>query len=264
MKFLIINGKIQTLGGKPIVVPDDYDNNLIKIGGKLVKTGTSLIGSKHSGGSGGGSTVAASAIFNDDANGNADGIEGDVFLTWEELKDPANGELYMYEASAISDTEIGDAAFGATPNLISITIPDGVTSIGRAAFFGTGLTNIEIPDSVTSIGDEAFQTCVSLTNIIIPDGVTSIGATAFAGCESLTNITIPNTITYIGDQVFEASPNLTDITFTGTLAQWKVIIESYGIGRLIDTTIHCTDRCADLFGDEIDCPMHGTNGTTNI
>ena len=49
MKFLIINGKIQTLGGKPIVVPDDYDNDIIKISGKLVKTGTGLIGSKHSG-----------------------------------------------------------------------------------------------------------------------------------------------------------------------------------------------------------------------
>lgn len=216
MKFLTINGKIQTLGGKPITVPDSYNNDLIKIGGMLVKTGSGLIGSKYSGGSGGGTTVTAGAIFNDDANGNADGIEGDVFLTWEELKDPANGELYMYEASAISDTEIGDTAFGATPNLISITIPDGVTSIGRAAF---------------------------------------------ASCESLTNITIPNTITYIGDQVFEASPNLTDITFTGTLAQWKVITESHGIGRLINTTIHCTDRCVDLFGDEIDCPMHGTNGT---
>ena len=53
MKFLTINGKIQTLGGKPITVPDSYNNDLIKIGGMLVKTGTSLIGSKHSGSSGG-------------------------------------------------------------------------------------------------------------------------------------------------------------------------------------------------------------------
>ena len=60
MKFLTINGKIQTLGGKPITVPDSYDNDLIKIGGMLVKTGTSLIGSKHSGSSGGTGTPSTS------------------------------------------------------------------------------------------------------------------------------------------------------------------------------------------------------------
>ena len=38
-----------------------------------------------------------------------------------------------------------------------LVIPDGVTSIGRAAFYGcTGLTSVTIPDSVTSIGDSAF------------------------------------------------------------------------------------------------------------
>jgi hypothetical protein len=52
---------------------------------------------------------------------------------------------------------ISDGAFSGNPSLISITIPDSVTSIGKYSFYGSSnLTSITIPDSVTSIGPEAF------------------------------------------------------------------------------------------------------------
>ena len=81
-------------------------------------------------------------------------------------------------------------------NIKSITIPDGVTSIGDSAFSDCrSLTDITIPDSVTSIGCEAFYNCSSLTNTTIPDGVTSIEYGTFYDCSSLTNITIPDSVT---------------------------------------------------------------------
>ena len=80
-------------------------------------------------------------------------------------------------------------AFYECSGLTSITIPDGVTSIGAGAFSGCkGLTSITIPDNVTSIGYEAFSNCSGLTSITIPDGVTSIGEWAFSGCSSLTSV----------------------------------------------------------------------------
>ena len=53
--------------------------------------------------------------------------------------------------------------FNTCCSLSSITIPDGVTSIGKNAFYGcNSLASITIPDGVTSIGDYAFTNCSSV------------------------------------------------------------------------------------------------------
>ena len=94
-------------------------------------------------------------------------------------------------------------AFYSCKSLTSVTIPEGVTSIGIWAFqYCSSLTSITIPESVTSIGQEAFSGCSSLTSVTIPEGVTSIGYRAFDGCRSLTSITIPAGVTSIGDWAF--------------------------------------------------------------
>ena len=57
--------------------------------------------------------------------------------------------------------------------------------------FCSGLTSITIPDGVTSIGEDAFYYCSSLTSITIPDSVSAIGSSAFGGCSSLESMTLP-------------------------------------------------------------------------
>ena len=110
-------------------------------------------------------------------------------------------------------TTIGDGAFKGCKSLTSITIPDGVMSIGYNAFYGCdSLTSITIPDSVTSIGDDAFHGCYNLTSITIPDGVTSICAQTFYCCTALTSITIPDGVTSIGYGAFFGCDSLTNIT----------------------------------------------------
>ncbi|GMO11590.1 MAG: hypothetical protein Ta2A_20390 [Treponemataceae bacterium] len=70
-------------------------------------------------------------------------------------------------------------------------IPEGVTDIGRSAFFGcTGLTSVIIPATVISIGRWAFLGCSGLRSVNIPAGVTSIGYDAFSDCTSLTSVSI--------------------------------------------------------------------------
>ena len=101
-------------------------------------------------------------------------------------------------------------AFYGCHNLTSITIPEGVTSIGSSAFEGcSSLTSITIPEGVTSIGSYAFSGCRSLTSITIPESVTSIGSRAFYDCSSLTSITIPEGVTSIGYHAFFGCSSLT-------------------------------------------------------
>ncbi len=139
------------------------------------------------------------------------GTHGDN-LTW--TFDIETGELVISGTGAMSDYYYIDAPWDSYRSSIkTITISDGVTSIGSGAFYGcTGLTSITISDSVTSIGFDTFSGCKGLTSIIIPDSVTSIGDLAFYGCTSLASVTIPDSVTSISEEAFSNCTGLTNVT----------------------------------------------------
>ena len=74
------------------------------------------------------------------------------------------------------------------------TVPDGVERLGLEddAFDGCRwLVSITLPDSLTSLGDRAFSGCTSLTSITLPDSLTSLGDYAFNGCSALALVYVP-------------------------------------------------------------------------
>ncbi len=130
----------------------------------------------------------------------------------------------------------------------TITIPEGVTTIGYEAFYNSSFTKIEIPATVTEIGEMAFSYCYFLTGIYvaadnekytsidgvlfnndkdtliaypagkdatsytIPDGVTAIvDSDVFASCDFLTNITLPESLMSIPGYTLSSAFNLTKI-----------------------------------------------------
>ena len=111
-----------------------------------------------------------------------------------------------------SVTSIGYAAFYGCSGLTAVTIPNSVTTIGNNVFSNcSGLAAVTIPNSVTSIGDYAFSGCSGLTSVTIPNSVTSIRTWAFSGCIGLTSVTIPNSVTSIGGDAFYSCRGLTSI-----------------------------------------------------
>ena len=113
-----------------------------------------------------------------------------------------------------SVTSIGDNAFYVTPWLTnkrqendSLVIVNGILIDGT-----TCSGEVTIPDGVTNIGKSAFDNCTGLTSINIPEGVTSIGDYAFISCSSLTSVTIPKSVISVGDSAFSYCGKLLEIT----------------------------------------------------
>lgn len=85
--------------------------------------------------------------------------------------------------------QINNAGFNGCPNLnIHINWPAAVTSINTQMFSGTGITSITIPEGVTSIGQTSFNNCDNLTEVILPNTVTSVGKMAFSNCAKLETV----------------------------------------------------------------------------
>ena len=83
-----------------------------------------------------------------------------------------------------SVTVITEFAFIGCSSLTSVSFPNTLTSIERYAFHGHGLMSVVIPEGVTSIGWWSFA-CTgpkSLTSITVPDSALIISHGVFYYC----------------------------------------------------------------------------------
>ena len=102
--------------------------------------------------------------------------------------------------------------FNGCSKLISIIIPENITSLGTYAFSGcSALTSVILSSSISSIGEYTFQNCTALQSIDIPSNVRSIGKNAFTGCSSLAAVELPSGITTIADNTFRDCVNLCSV-----------------------------------------------------
>ena len=88
-------------------------------------------------------------------------------------------------------TSIEDYAFAHNDRLKEITLPQSLTSIGKAVFFWcAALGKIAIPDGVTSVGDNAFSTCISLKELALGAELLNAGCGLTEFCVALEKITV--------------------------------------------------------------------------
>lgn len=139
---------------------------------------------------------------------------------------------------------IGDWAFEFGSLLMSIELPDSLTSIGYGAFYGCKqLTAVKLPQSVTYIGGSAFKSCNQLsyteyggakylgndenlylylaeitdktvTSFDIPTTTKIVGSGVFKQCTALCAITVPVSVVRIGENAFEGCTSLTSVTLS--------------------------------------------------
>ena len=108
-------------------------------------------------------------------------------------------------------------------------IQDGVLK----KYHGSG-KNVTIPDGVTTIGKSAFQACNSLISVTIPSSVTTIEQGAFLGCLNLTSVNIPDSVTTIGKFAFDGCWKLKEVSLsrkTKSLQMIFIIIHSTSIQK---------------------------------
>lgn len=132
-----------------------------------------------------------------------------------------------------SVTSIGKWAFGcenSNPALQSVIIEANITEIPECCFYlQTKLTSISLPEGITSIGDDAFNQC-KITSLTLPASLKTIGARAFSN-NGITQLTIPDKVETIENAAF-ADNSIDNIDFPATLVslhatafKWKSMNE---------------------------------------
>ncbi len=74
--------------------------------------------------------------------------------------------------------------------LETVTITDGVALENEAFKNSLNLTSVTLPEGLVSLGDGAFSGCVLLTSIQLPASLTELGKGVFVGCSALTSVTL--------------------------------------------------------------------------
>ena len=160
-----------------------------------------------------------------------------------------------------SVASIGYSAFANCSNLTSINVDiynlhytseNGVLfdkSKTTLVQFPAGKTgDYTIPDGVTEVGKYAFWLCFNLTSVIIPNSVTTIGNLAFYNCSNLTSVTFGSSVATIGERAFENCNSLISITSYALtppiLDGWVFIINRV---NPISVSLHVPSTSIDLY-----------------
>jgi len=133
------------------------------------------------------------------------------WLTWIAIPNTVN---YLWEWS-----------FSSNDTFNNLYIPDSVTSVWVATFYGTKIINLVIGEWLVNISNDMFSGSF-IENIDFWGGVKNIGRNAFYP-NNIVNLTIPNNIETIWHSAFNTSLLLEKIT----LGNWLISIDDYAFAQ---------------------------------
>ena len=151
-----------------------------------------------------------------------------------------------------SVTIVNNHTFDECPNIKSISLGEGLKTIGISAFDCTSVENLVIPNSVTAIESTSFSNIDGIKNLTIGGGISEITQYSnycfanlnnletlvlsegiekinnnFNNCPNLSTVTVPSTITEIDNSSFSGCDNLKYVFYGDSENRWNTISGNY-------------------------------------
>ena len=95
--------------------------------------------------------------------------------------------------------------------------------LADCALYDCDVTSLTLPEGLTHIGKSALYSCGELESLVLPESLRYIGDEALGNCSSLTALTLPKNLGYIGRSAFMYCSKLTELTFGGAGAAWDAM-----------------------------------------
>ena len=143
--------------------------------------------------------------------------------------DPESSFTPALEKIKLSDTVevIGEGAFYGCADLEGVDLPEGLVTVKRMAFCGTGIEYISVPVSLKTVEEYAFAGSTSLQSVLFADGVKAIPSSMLSGCTGISSIMLPSSVTSIGARSFSGCSGLSQINIPAG-------VDAIGMGAFTD------------------------------
>lgn len=114
--------------------------------------------------------------------------------------------------------EIANGAF-ANSSLQTVTLNEGLITIGAYAFDGSSITSVTFPSTIMNVGEFAFNNCQSLVEVSLNDNLVMLSENMFSQCKVLTTVKLPSNLEIMGVMSFSGCKALKSITLPETLTE---------------------------------------------
>ena len=101
--------------------------------------------------------------------------------------------------------------------LSSVTLPEGLTDIGEAAFLSTRCS-VNLPSTLRRIGLQAFMMNSGMREVVIPAGVRVLERQAFSQ-SGVTSVVLPDSLRIVGREAFNLCMSLTSLQLGSCLEE---------------------------------------------
>lgn len=132
-------------------------------------------------------------------------------------------------------TKVGKYAFYNCCSLNAILFPVGLTAIEGNTFYGcTSLENAVFSKSVDTVEQYAFSNCRGLKSVVLPDLMSTVSGYFANSCDTVRKIVIPDSVTTISGNAFYGCYCLTNVSIPESVTQ----IKNQAFGSLYNVNLY--------------------------